>query len=668
MQQATSARPDGVLELTVRGIILGGLITLVFTAANVYLGLKVGLTFASSIPAAVISMAVLRAFRNSKKPSNIYENNIVQTVASAAGTLSAIIFVLPGLVIVGYWTGFPFWQSFFITLSGGILGVMYSVPLRRALVTGTNLPFPEGVAAAEVLHVGAGEHSEEFQAENKAGLSALIWSSIVSAFVQVLVGFKMLASEGAQFFKTGIGTAVTGMGFGTSLALVGAGHLIGLTVGLSIGAGLVIAYGILIPIFSAIHPGTATDVATIANTIRGHDVRFVGAGVIGIAAIWALLRLIGPVIGGVQSSLASSKARKETGVESLPITEQDLPISTVVISSLIAFVPIGVLLFQFLNGGVLQSMMIPLIVTGLLYIVVVGFFIAATAGYMAALIGASNSPVSGMGILSVIGAAFILAAMGKSAAPSAGPTLVAYALFVTAILLNVATISNDNLQDLKTGQLVNATPWRQQVALCFGVLFGSLVIPGTLTVLNTAYGFGDNSALGAPQAHLIAALAQGVIQGTINWGEIGIGVGIGAVIIVIDEIGRMTNKFRFPPMAVGLGVYLPFQSTSLVVVGAVMGKLYNNWVEKHKNGDAGKRLGVLIASGLIVGESLWGVFNAGMIYAADKGVLHVADPQNPIGLPFFNNIGSWGVVLAVIAFLAGPIGLYRWIGKRAETL
>lgn len=664
MQEATSTRPLNAVELTFRGVIIGGLITLVFTAANVYLGLKVGLTFASSIPAAVISMAVLRAFKN----STIYENNIVQTVASAAGTLSAIIFVLPGLVIVHWWTGFPFWESFFITLSGGVLGVMYSVPLRRALVTGTDLPFPEGVAAAEVLRVGAGEKSEEFQAENKLGLLALIWSSIVSAFVQVLVGIGLLAGSMAKYVKVGIGSVVTGMGFGTSLALVGAGHLIGLTVGLSIGAGLAIAFFILIPIISYFHPPAATDAATIANTIRGHDVRFIGAGVIGIAAIWALARLVGPVIGGIRSSLASSKARKETGVESLPITERDLPISTVVISSVIAFIPIGVLLFQFLNGGVLQSMMLPLIAIGLLYIVVVGFFIAATAGYMAALIGASNSPVSGMGILSVIGASFILAAMGRSAAPSAGPALVAFALFVTAILLNVATISNDNLQDLKTGQLVDATPWRQQVALVFGVLFGSLVIPVTLNLLNGAYGFGDNSALGAPQAHLIAALAQGVIQGTIDWGLIGWGVLIGVVVIVIDEIGRVTGKFRFPPMAVGLGVYLPPEATAPVVVGAVMGKLYNNWVEMRSNPAAAKRLGVLIASGLIVGESLWGVFNAGLVSIAQSGVLHVGDPSNPLAIPLFSNLGGVAMILAVIAFLGFPIGLYKWIGDKAKNL
>ena len=651
----TISRPPGALELTLRGLLLGGLITLVFTAANVYLGLKVGLTFASSIPAAVISMAVLRGFRN----ATIWENNIVQTVASAAGTLSSVIFVLPGLVMVSWWTHFPFWQSFAVCAFGGILGVMYSVPLRRALVTGSDLPYPEGVAAAEVLQVGAGAHKEEAAAENRLGLVALVVSSLASAAVQVGTAIRLFASEFAGYVK--IGPSITGMGFSTSLALVGVGHLIGLSVGLAIFGGLFIAWGILIPIFSALHP-QAGAIGDIANAIRSSDVRYIGAGTIGIAGIWTLLRLAAPVWKGVASSIAASRARKSGAT--LDITEQDLPFNVVLLIAVASFIPLAILLWAFLSGSVLRPMAVPLIVVGLVYIVIVGFFVAAATGYMAGLIGSSNSPVSGMAILSVIGAALLLLLVAK-ADPATTPALVAYALFITTILINVATISNDNLQDLKTGQLVGATPWRQQVALIVGVLFGAVIIPPVLDVLNKAYGFGGKG-LAAPQAVLISTLAKGVIGATTPWNLIGIGVLIGIAVIVIDEVGRVSGRFRFAPLAVGLGIYLPPQATAPVVVGAIFGTIYNNWIRTKPNADKARRLGVLVASGLIVGESLWGVVYAGVIVAAQRGVIPAADPSQPFAVLPANF--PLATPLAVLAFVLVPFVLYRWIGRRARTV
>ncbi|MDE2481009.1 MAG: oligopeptide transporter, OPT family [bacterium] len=658
MQERATSTGDRRIELTLRGLILGGLITLIFTAANVYLGLKVGLTFASSIPAAVISMAVLRGF----KDSTIYENNIVQTVASAAGTLSSVIFVLPGLVMVSWWTGFPFWESFGICAVGGILGVMYSVPLRRALVTNSDLPYPEGVAAAEVLLVGAGSRGGEADAENKLGLLALVVSSLVSAFFQVLEGLKLFASEFDAYFRAGAST--TGIGLSMSLALIGAGHLIGLTVGLAIFAGLVIAWGIAVPILTALHP-MAGPAADAAGAIWSHYVRFIGAGAIGVAAIWTLGKLTAPVVSGISSALAAQRRRKADGNQSLPITERDLPIGMVAGISAVCLIPMVILLVAFLSGGVLQSMMLPLVLGALVYIVLAGFLVATATGYMAGLIGSSNSPVSGMAILSVVGAALLLVLLAGNAAPAAKPALVAYALFVTALLINVATISNDNLQDLKTGQLVGATPWRQQVALMVGVIFGAIVIPPVLNALNSAYGFGGGAnALPAPQATLISTLAKGVIEGKIDWSLIGIGALVGAVIIALDEIGAMTKRFRLPPLAVGLGIYLPASATAPAVVGAVFGAIYNAWVKKRPNAEASRRLGVLIASGMIVGESIWGVLYAGIIVAAQRGFIHVADPSQPLAIvgDGFAPIAS---ALAGIAFIAVPFLLYRWIGDRS---
>ena len=320
MSAAASADiPAGSLrELTLRAVVLGGLITLVFTAANVYLGLRVGLTFATSIPAAVISMAVLRMFAS----SNILENNIVQTIASAAGTLAAIIFVLPGLIIVGWWNDFPYWTTAAATAVGGILGVMFSVPLRRALVVDTDLPYPEGVAAAEVLKVGAG--SREGDAENQQGLKLIILSALAAGAFTLIGKTRRLAEEIAIFFH--VGPASTGMSGGLSFALFGAGHLVGLSVGMANLAGLIIGWWILLPILTYGVPGEAEAVAV---TIFRSDVRFFGAGVIGVAAIWTLLRLLRPILKGIRGALAASRQRGDG--EALPLVERDIPIGRVAI-------------------------------------------------------------------------------------------------------------------------------------------------------------------------------------------------------------------------------------------------------------------------------------------------------------------------------------------------
>ncbi|HXW51370.1 MAG TPA: oligopeptide transporter, OPT family [Candidatus Acidoferrales bacterium] len=660
---AATPSDDRRLELTWRGILLGAAITLVFTAANVYLGLKVGLTFATSIPAAVISMAVLRLFRN----ATIFENNIVQTVASAAGTLSAIIFVLPGLVMVGWWTGFPYWESFAVCAIGGILGVMYSVPLRRALVTQSDLPYPEGVAAAEVLKVGVGSRGEtdESVAENKRGLMALVVSSVVSAAYALLVAAQVFIDTVAGYFR--VGNAATGFGTAMSLALVGAGYLIGISVGLAILTGLVIAWGILTPILTAMHP-VAGPAAQVAVDVWRHQVRFIGAGTIGIAAIWTILKLGRPVWVGITSSIAASRHRADPSrAAALPRTERDLPIATVATISLACFIPLAFLLTIFLRGSEVASLTVPLVVAGVLYVVVAGFFVAAACGYMAGLIGASNSPVSGLGILTIIGASLLVLAIAKGVGATGATALVAYALFVTAVLLNVATISNDNLQDLKTGQLVDATPWRQQVSLVAGVIFGSIVIPPILDVLNRAYGFtGGPHALPAPQATLISALANGVIAGHIDWGLIGIGALIGVGIIAIDETLKATSKYQLPPLAVGLGIYLPAATTSAAVLGAVIGWWYKRRTEADPRAPVMRRMAVLVSSGMIVGESLFGVVLAGLIVAAQKGLLKVPDPDAPLAL-FGDRFAPYATGLAVVVFIVALGALFRWSASLGES-
>ncbi|MEO6216765.1 MAG: oligopeptide transporter, OPT family, partial [Sphingomonas sp.] len=397
MQTSPTAPARPLAELTLRGIILGGLITVLFTAANVYLGLKVGLTFATSIPAAVISMAILRFFKN----ANILENNIVQTIASAAGTLAAIIFVLPGLILVGWWTGFPYWTTAAVCAVGGILGVMFSVPLRRALVTGSDLPYPEGVAAAEVLKVGAAADGDE---ENAKGLRVIILGSLASAGFAILAAMKLVAGEAVKNFRVGAGASGASTSF--SMALIGVGHLVGLSVGAAMFFGMIIAWGGLMPYLTH---GVVGELDTIVSTTFRLKVRFIGAGAIGVAAIWTLLKILGPIIGGIRSAMAASRARQSGSI--LELTERDLPIGIVGASILATLPPMAWLLWNFSAGGPIHDHPFAVIAGTILYILVIGIVIAAVCGYMAGLIGASNSPVSGVGILAVLGASLLLVAI-----------------------------------------------------------------------------------------------------------------------------------------------------------------------------------------------------------------------------------------------------------------
>jgi putative OPT family oligopeptide transporter len=643
-------------ELTLRGIALGGAITLLFTAANVYLGLKVGLTFATSIPAAVISMAILRGF----KDSTIWENNIVQTVASAAGTLAAIIFVLPGLVMIGWWQGFPYWTTAAITGTGGVLGVLFSVPLRRALVVDTPLPYPEGHAAAEVLRVGSG--SREGAEESARGLSVLLWNALASMGFAILTQTRLAVAEAAVWFRTGAGA--TGISGGLSFALLGVGHLVGLSVGMAMFVGLAVGWWGLLPVLTAQQP-QAGDVAAWAGSVFSRDVRFFGAGVIGVAAVWTLLRIAGPVVGGIRSAMAAARARHSG--EALALEERDLPISAVALGSLAMLVPIAVLLWSVIAGGPLAGSEVALIGGAVVFILVFGLMIAAVCGYMAGLIGASNSPVSGIGILSVVAAALMLVGLfGRDQDAGTTEALVAYALIVTGIVFGVATISNDNLQDLKTGQLVGATPWKQQVALVIGVVFGSLVIPPVLDLLNTAFGFAGTpgagpNALPAPQAALISSLAKGVLGGDLNWTMIGWGAVAGVIFVVLDEVLGAMGRLRLPPLGVGIGIYLPMAAILPVVIGSVIGHFYEGWADRRARRDGSdpefaRRMGVLTATGLIVGESLWGVMFA--------GIVAVSGSDAPLALVGEGFAGA-ALVGGTVLFLALTAVLYRRTARLA---
>lgn len=645
---AKSAHP--YRELTFRAIVVGGLITLIFTAANAYLGLKVGLTFATSIPAAVISMAILRYFHD----HTVVENNIVQTIASAAGTLSAIIFVVPGLVMVGYWSGFPYWETTAVCMVGGILGVMYSIPLRRALVTGSDLPYPEGVAAAEVLKVGDENGSAE---ENHRGLLVIIWGGLASAGMALLTALKAAAGSLSVNFRIGAGGTM--IGGSLSLALMGVGHLVGPAVGIAMLVGLLLSYGILLPILTQ-GQVAGQDLGDVVSTVFAQDVRMIGAGAMAVAAVWTLLKIIGPILRGITDSLKSSKLR-ETGNQ-VPLTEQDIPFKYVAAITLLSMIPIGLLLWNFLRDSPISHHLVALIILSILFVLVLGLLIASICGYMAGLIGASNSPISGVGIIVIIAASLLILLVTGNTSQTHPTELTAYALFTTAIVFGIATISNDNLQDLKTGQLVGATPWKQQVALIIGVIFGSLVIPPVLQLLMTSFGFSgmegvdETTALQAPQATLLSTIAKGIFGGDMNWQLFGLGALIGVVIVIVDEIMGRVSRFNLAPLAVGMGMYLNITTTLVISLGALVGWIYNRWAQRQEKAEQSKRLGVLLATGMIVGDSLFGILNAGIIGATSN-----ADALGIVP----DSVAPVAKIVGVIVFVGLLAVSYRWVMKKS---
>lgn len=646
---------ENLKELTVRGIILGALITVIFTASNVYLGLKVGVTFASSIPAAVISMAVLKFF----KDSSILENNMVQTQASSAGTLSSVIFVLPGLLMMGYWQDFPFWQTMLICAAGGTLGVLFTIPLRRAMVVNSNLPYPEGVAAAEILK--AGNH-----ADGDSGVKDIAYGGVLAGLVAFLTnGLRVMADGASAWIQTGKAAFQLPMGF--SLALLGAGYLIGIVGGIAMLIGVILTWGVAVPYFT-ISEDIAADASLIdsAMTVWKTKVRYIGVGTIGIAAIWTLLILMKPMIEGMVHSFRMLKGGQEASEHRIDI---DLSPKTMIyiLTATVALIVIS--LHHFIAAAPISpELSILLVVVCTFLAVFIGFFVAAASGYMAGLVGSSSSPISGIGIISVIVISLVLVSIGNASGlfetVDGQKFLTALTLFTASIVITTACISNDNLQDLKTGLLVEATPWRQQVALIIGCFVGALVIAPVLEILYHAYGFSGalprpdmdpSQALSAPQATLMTAISQGIFTNKLEWTYILTGVGLGAVLITIDAfLKKVSNKvFSLPVIAVGIGIYLPPSINTPVIVGAFLAWIMARHIAKLGNKEVSakaERFGTLFSAGLIVGESLMGVILAFIIAAS----VTTGGSEAPLSLNLENwdTIGEW---FGLIVFIVGIV-------------
>ncbi len=646
---------ENLKELTVRGIILGALITVIFTASNVYLGLKVGVTFASSIPAAVISMAVLKFF----KDSSILENNMVQTQASSAGTLSSVIFVLPGLLMMGYWQDFPFWQTMLICAAGGTLGVLFTIPLRRAMVVNSNLPYPEGVAAAEILKAGN-------NADGDSGVKDIAYGGVLAGLVAFLTnGLRVMADGASAWIQTGKAAFQLPMGF--SLALLGAGYLIGIVGGIAMLIGVILTWGVAVPYFT-MSEDIAADASLIdsAMTVWKTKVRYIGVGTIGIAAIWTLLILMKPMIEGMVHSFRMLKGGQEASEHRIDI---DLSPKTMIYILIATVALIVISLHHFIAAAPISpELSILLVVVCTFLAVFIGFFVAAASGYMAGLVGSSSSPISSIGIISVIVISLVLVSIGNASGlfetVDGQKFLTALTLFTASIVITTACISNDNLQDLKTGLLVEATPWRQQVALIIGCFVGALVIAPVLEILYHAYGFSGalprpdmdpSQALSAPQATLMTAISQGIFTNKLEWTYILTGVGLGAVLITIDAfLKKVSNKvFSLPVIAVGIGIYLPPSINTPVIVGAFLAWIMARHIAKLGNKEVSakaERFGTLFSAGLIVGESLMGVILAFIIAAS----VTTGGSEAPLSLNLENwdTIGEW---LGLIVFIVGIV-------------
>ncbi|EAW7453014.1 oligopeptide transporter, OPT family [Campylobacter jejuni] len=654
-------------ELTLRGLVLGSILTIIFTASNVYLGLKVGLTFSSSIPAVVISMAVLSLF----KTSNILENNMVQTQASAAGTLSSVIFVIPGLFMCGYWSEFPLWQTFMICLCGGGLGVLFTIPLRRTMVVESKLAYPEGRAAAEILKVANKDQSSK---KGKQGIKEIALGSFIAAIFSLLSnGFKLAASESNFAFIWN--KMAFGFSMGYSLALLGAGYLVGLAGAVALFVGMFLAWGIFTPYLSNFEFDSAKNAVDLASSVWSSKVRLIGTGAIAIAALWTLIELLKPVIEGIKEIVKNVKI---TNQEKNERTNIDLSLKSIFILFVLMVVGLFITFYSFVedaNLSIYYQMLFSFV--GTLVSVLIGFFVAAACGYMAGLVGSSSSPISGIGLIGVIISSIVFLVLGVELFqdPMLSKFAVALAIFTTSVILATAAISNDNLQDLKTGHLVGATPWKQQVALLVGCVFGALAIVPVLNLLYQAYGFvgampregmDASSALAAPQANLMSTIAQGIFHHNIEWGYMAFGVFVGILMIIIDKILKGTQKMSLPPLAVGIGIYLPPAVNIPLVIGGILKYIVMQHLTKKyaKNSHKEEKLasceqrGTLFASGLIVGESIFGVIIAGItVFSVSMG-----GSENPLALNLANFHDS--ELFALIFFVGVVLYFIKRIVKK----
>ncbi len=643
-------------EITLKAVILGALLSVVLSAANAYFGLFAGLTVSASIPAAVISMALLKVFKN----SNILENNLVQTAASAGESLAAgVIFTIPALVIMGYWEKFNYFETVMIALCGGILGVLFTIPLRRALIVEENLKFPEGVATAEVLKTGE---------EGGKAVKYLIWGSLIGGLFKL--GDSAMALWEGIFERATLIQQKVYLYFSLNLspALVAVGYIVGLNISTLVFMGGVITWWIAMPIYIGSNgfDAVAAELVSLGKFASVSDVtpdnmggalwsakmRYLGVGAMVVGGLWALLSLAGTLKTAVKSGIDAFK-KGGTKMNDVLRTELDTPMSWVIIGVGVLVVPIFII-YQTVILDVSISLVMALIM------VVAGFLFSAVAGYMAGLVGSSNNPISGVTIATILSAALILSALMGADGEASGA---AAAILIGAVVCCAAAIAGDNMQDLKAGHILGATPLKQQIMQMVGVVAGALSIPVVLNVLLMGEGIGEATVqhpnpLAAPQATLMMSVATGIFGGELPWNIIYIGAGIGVLIIIADQILKSRNSsFRMPILAVAVGLYLPFELDSSIFVGGVLAWMLNKATKSSSEKSKADNAGLLLASGLITGEALMGILLAFVTVGAMKGGMDknfmqiLENPSSLVGLVVF---------IAIIFFV------YRTVKKIAK--
>ena len=637
-------------QLTFRAVVLAIILAMVLAAANAYLGLFAGLTIATAIPAAVVSMGVLRLLGG----GTILENNIVQTGASAGSSIAAgVIFTIPALVIMGFWPDFKYWWVLGIAGLGGLLGVLFSVPLRRTMIVEDPLPFPEGKAAAEVLKAG----------ENPGpGLKILAFSAAIGAFIKLAAasGLRMIPDNWAVAGFFGNGKGIAYLGTNLSPALLGVGYIVGLNIGIVVLSGAVLSWHFAIPIYNAFFMGNdpalaaqvvGASAADTAFAIWSAKIRYLGVGAMLIGGVWTLFSLRKSLLSGIRSGFAA--ARKNTG-EVVAETDRDLPMKWMLVALVLFVIPLA-FLYQAIVGQWLVAIPMTIIM------IVAGFLFVSVSGYLAGLVGSSNNPVSGITIATILFASVVLVLLlGRDSDKGA-----VAAIMIGAVVCCAAAVGGDNLQDLKAGYLVGATPWKQQLMLAIGAFSCALIMAPVLNLLASAYGIGaptpeHPNSLSAPQATLMASVAKGMFGGKLPWGMIAIGVGVGAAIIAFDEwLKSRGSKFRVPVLAAAIGIYLPLE----LMVPIFLGGLISHYVQrKHDVSDDDEeakdrihRPGTLFSAGLITGEALMGIAIAVPIVMTSNAEV--------LALPEAWHFSQW-VGLAVLAIVGWL--LYRSGSKPHE--
>ncbi len=622
-------------ELTLKSVIIGATLSVVLGAANAYFGLFSGLTVSASIPAAVISMAVLKAFKN----SNILENNLIQTAASAGESLVAgIIFTLPALVIMGYWESFNYLETTLIATCGGVLGILFTIPLRKALIVKEKLAFPEGVATAEVLKTG-----------EKGGYSIkyLIIGSLLGGLYKF--GFEALNLWSGLFEKAILLKERYYLYFSLNLspALVAVGYIVGLNISFLVFLGGVISWYVGIPLYILLR-GAPEELSAIqiGGEIWSSHIRYLGVGAMIVGGLWALVGLRSALGQALEAFRKGSKSHSMTSR-----TELDTPMSWVLIGIGVMTIPIFFIYLTLIKD-------VPITLFMSLIMIVAGFLFSAVAGYMAGLVGSSNNPISGVTIATILTTALLLLLLMGTSDPAKGA---AGAILVGAIVCCAAAIAGDNMQDLKAGHILGSTPRNQQIMQMVGVVSGALLIAPILNLLLASKGIGVPTLLhphplSAPQATLMMSVASGIFDGNLPWGIIVIGGVIGVLIIAADEyFKRKKSNFKMPVLAVAVGLYLPFELDSSIFIGGMIAWLLENGYQKAQNStsvDQAKNVGLLMASGLITGEALIGILIA--VLTAVQWNFSISD--DPLG----------GSLIGLLILTVILIYFYQMVSKIAK--